>query len=104
VVDARLAFDVAGTWVVDAYLGELEIELKKYRIRMDAPEKGRASAPLVRLDIGSIGPRTWQGVTVYYEDEVLGRVPIPDGSFSTLQFSAGPAAELIARRIWKDAL
>jgi hypothetical protein len=104
VVDARLAVYVTGTWVVDAYLGELEIELKKYRIRMDPPEKGHGSEPVVRIDIGSIAPRTWQAVTVYYEDEMVGRVPIPDGTFSTLQFSAGPAAAFIARRVWKDAL
>ena len=101
VVDASRTVFGMGSWVVDTFVGALRVELAKYHIAIVDP-KGHSLEPHVSVSLGSFGPRHWQSVDVFFDDETeaAGSVRLPDTNLATLEVAAEPVAVVIARRVW----
>lgn len=101
VLDAESPIHPAAQWTIDAFVEALGIELAKYGIVLKQP-KGHAIDPHVHVTLGSIAPRHWQSVDVYFDEETTpeGSVRVPDTALTTLEAAAEPVAVVIARRVW----
>jgi hypothetical protein len=65
VMDAESPFHVAGPWAIDSFIEVLGVELAKYHIGLEQPKDHRLD-PHVRVTLGSVAPRRWQSVDVYF--------------------------------------
>jgi hypothetical protein len=101
VVDAASPAHPAGIWAIDSFIEVLSAELAKYHIVLEKPE-GHQLDTHVHVTLGTFGPRHWQSVEVYFDEEATpeGSVRIPDATLTTFEGVAEPVAVVIARRVW----
>jgi hypothetical protein len=99
-LDVQFVNYTLGTWVIDEFSDALAEQLTRYNVKV----VGKKESPrlVADIDLGVWGNR--HAIDVYLDRDgvrtPLGRVNVPDQSWTTLDVAAQLVAPLIARQAW----